>query len=121
MILAIPVINKEINSEIDDRFGRGEFFLIYNLENEEIKYIENIYKDEVTGAGQKVVKMLYEIGVEYLITPELGPKAKEALKGFGMEVYKRGNVESAKEGIDLFKSGKLEKDNLENNGILRKA
>lgn len=121
MIVAIPVVNKDIESEIDDRFGRGEYFLVYNMESEEIEYLENIYKDEVTGAGQKVVKMLYDRGVKCLITPELGPKAKEALKAFEMVVYKRGKVQSVKEGINLLKEGKLERDSLINNGILRKA
>lgn len=120
-MLAIPVIEKNINSLIDDRFGRAEYFLVLDLSTDKINFYENVFKDNNSGAGQKVVNFLNEKGVKYIISPELGPKAKIALKEFDIIVYKKGDIINIKEAIEAFKQKMLVQDLLVENTGLRKA
>lgn len=121
MKLAIPVTDKSIKASIDDRFGRAEYFLILDLSNDKVDFYENEFKDDNSGAGQKVVSFLNDKGVQYVITPELGPKAKVALKEFDIIVYKRGEITDIKEAIEAFKHRTLVQDSLVENMTLRKA
>lgn len=121
MKLAIPVTDNKIDTTIDDRFGRAEYFLILDLSSDKIDFYENKFKDDSSGAGQKVVNFLNEKEVKYLITPELGPKAKFALKEFNIVVYKKGELANIKEAIEAFKNRTLIQDFLEENMVLRKA
>lgn len=119
MILGIASAGKDLNSEIDDRFGRAEYFIIYNTEEDKFKVVENISKDDVSGAGQKAVKILYDEGVEAVVAPELGPKAKVAIKEFEIKVYKKAENKTINDAIKSFRNNSLEEEDLNRTGLRR--
>jgi predicted Fe-Mo cluster-binding NifX family protein len=54
MKIAISSIGKDLDSDVDGRFGRCNYFLIVELENKKIKNfnaIENTGKDQAGGAA----------------------------------------------------------------------
>lgn len=124
MIIGIPASENNITCEIDDRFGRCEYMALIEIEcraMKNIQFIENTFKDEVSGAGQKLCKFLFDNKVNFVIVPELGPKAKVALKEVGILAYKKDDISSIEEAIERFLKNSLESYPLEEAGGLRRA
>ncbi|WP_300278464.1 NifB/NifX family molybdenum-iron cluster-binding protein [Peptacetobacter sp.] len=107
MKLAIPVDEKNINSEVCISFGRTPYFLIYNTENGEEKYLDNSAIAASAGAGIKASQTIVDESVEILLTPRCGENAAEVLEAGDVKIY-RTFKGSAKENIDAFKENKLD-------------
>lgn len=88
-----------LDSEIDSRFGRCEYFIIIDIDNyriSSVKSIKNISAQEERGAGISAAELIGKQGANLLITGDVGPKADEILKQLEIEVYKKsGNVRVA--------------------------
>ncbi len=108
MKVAIASKGKGLNSEIDDRFGRAEYFVIIDLDTLEEETIENISKNESSGAGGNTVRALFNKKVDAIISPELGPKAVTAVQAFEIKVYKKGDFKIVKDVLKAFQNNELE-------------
>ncbi len=96
-------------SEVDERFGRCEYFVIFDTLINQFETIVNSAKEDASGAGSKAVAILSENGVDCAIVPELGPKAITAFEAFEIEAYKISNQKTVQEALDDFKSGIIKK------------
>ncbi len=108
MKVAITSKESTLDSKIDERFGRSEYFAIFDLENSKEYFIKNTAKDEESGAGGSAVRLLTKEGVDTLIAPHLGPKATTALNTFDVKVYSKGEYVYIKEAIEALKEDRLE-------------
>ncbi len=79
MKIAIASEKKEINSKIDERFGRCNFFYIYDTETKKGDFYENSHKDGNQGVGTKIVEYLANQSVSEIFATEIGDKASEML------------------------------------------
>ncbi len=70
----------------DVRFGRAAWFFIWNQETGEKEFLENPFKDASNGAGTKVSEKMIELGVEKVVSGDFGPKAKELLEKFNIQL-----------------------------------
>ena len=102
MTIAIPVSNENIDSAVDDRFGRCPFFCLYNLETKQIEFKENSLKNGSGGVGPQVVEFLANNGVNKVYAVEFGPKAKEMLDKLKMETQEVNSKQTVREIIELF-------------------
>ncbi|MDP3027642.1 MAG: NifB/NifX family molybdenum-iron cluster-binding protein, partial [Nanoarchaeota archaeon] len=97
-----------LESEVDARFGRCNYFLIVEIENKKIKdfkAIENTGKDQMGGAGITAGEILAKQQVDAIITVNLGPRAFSVFEQFKIKIYQgEGKV---KEVIQKFLDGKL--------------
>ncbi|WP_372713168.1 NifB/NifX family molybdenum-iron cluster-binding protein [Ilyobacter sp.] len=107
MKIAVASKGEGLKAEIDNMFGRAEYFVIVNSENMEVKTIENTAKNESNGAGGKAVKLLSNEGVEIIVAPELGPKAVTAVEAFKIKAYKKDSFKTVEEAVKAYKDGKL--------------
>ncbi len=91
----IAVCADEQNTEsiVSDRFARCNYYCVYDHEILDFSFIENLAKEEMSGAGVKAAKMISALGVKAILVPEVGPKAWDALEAFEIEVYKYNNKE----------------------------
>lgn len=121
MKIAICTSGNTIDDKLDMRFGRSESFIIYDDISKESFAIENTAKNESSGAGGTAVRLLSDNNVEVVITNEVGPKAKDALKAFEMKAYGIGRCLTVKEAIDEFAKGNLQLMSLEKPSGLRRA
>lgn len=94
-------------SPVADRFARAEYFVIYDHSTLSFTPIENDAKDESGGAGGKAVKLLNTHNVDVVLSPEVGPKALEALKAFEIEAYNYKHATTIKDAIYLYFEHKL--------------
>lgn len=108
MKIAICSNSQGIKSELAERFGRADYFVIYDLENQDVKTIENKAKNEPSGAGGSAVRSLSKEDVEIILVPELGPKAMDAIKAFEIKAYAYTKGATVENAIEEFKLGKLE-------------
>lgn len=106
MIIGIPVEKNMMEANISDHFGRTEFFLIWNSENEESSFINNDAINAQGGAGIKAAQLLVDNNVDAIISPRLGQNAFEVIDGADIKIYEsEGN--SIKENLDKLNNNKL--------------
>lgn len=106
MIVGIPADKKTMDGNISTHFGRTEFFLIFNTENDEAKFIDNDAMNAQGGAGIKAAQVLVDNNVDTIISPRLGQNAFEVIDGANIAIYE-SNGNSIKENISSLKEGKL--------------
>jgi len=108
--IAISSEGKSLESQVSAVFARCPYFLFVEVENQKIgttQIVENKNLDQMGGAGVAVAKLMAERNVKVVVAGNIGPRAFEVLKQFGIEVYfGRGKV---KEVLQEFIAGKLEK------------
>jgi predicted Fe-Mo cluster-binding NifX family protein len=108
MKIAISSTGKDLESNIDARFGRCNYFLIVEIEDKKIKNfkaIENTGKDQMGGAGITAGEIVAKQKVDVVITVSLGPRAFSVFEQFGIKAYQgEGKI---KEVVQNFINGKL--------------
>lgn len=114
MKVVIALEENKYEAQVDRRVGRAPYFLIIDIETNNYEIIENEAKDEVTGAGLKVIKNLVTLGIDVLIAGDVGPKAAVLIEEFDLPVYKLGELTSVDEVLKAFKEKKLEKFDFSN-------
>ena len=100
-----------MNSPMDSRFGRTEFFVIYDEETKNVESYDNrAIEGEAHGAGPKTAQKLAEYGAQVLITGNgPGGNAAAVLKTTGIEVYIGAGDLSVQTAYDAYKAGTLKK------------
>lgn len=107
MKIAIPVNEKSIEEKISDNFGRPNYYLIYNSESQEEKYVDNTAAQLSSGAGVKAAQILVDQKPDVLLTPRMGENAAIVVKTADIEIYKSLD-RSARENIEAYLNGELE-------------
>lgn len=97
----MPVSDKNMNSTVDDRFGRCPFFCLYNTESGQIDFLENNLKNGSGGVGPQVVEFLINKGVNRVYAVEFGPKAKDLLDKLKIETQVANCKQTVQEIIKL--------------------
>lgn len=108
MKLAIPVENKDENSNMYDRFGRSTFYAIYDVDTDSYEFVTNPASDARGGAGVQAVQFLISKEVTAVVAPQLGPNADNALKRANVEAF-QGEAISVKELVEKWKNNQLQK------------
>lgn len=86
MKIAIASKGKELSSQVDERFGRAEFFIITDKKGETIEeVIKNDSKNNSTGAGTSAASLIAEKQVSLLLAGNLGPKAQAVIDAAGIK------------------------------------
>ena len=88
MKIAIPVQEERVESKIGSVFGRAPFFAVYDPKDKSSVFKPNPAKDAESGAGIQAFKVMVDLGVDAVITSEVGPKALDLLKSRGIRVVK---------------------------------
>lgn len=73
-------------SDFDLRFGRAGWFCLLDEDSGETNFFKNEHKDASHGAGTKVVEKVVELGAGKVISGDFGPKAKELLEKFNIQM-----------------------------------
>jgi predicted Fe-Mo cluster-binding NifX family protein len=107
MKIAISSSGKDLDSQIDPRFGRCQYFIFADPDTMDSEALENVGLMASGGAGIQAAQFVAQKGVNALITGNLGPNAASALSAAGIKVYlvPGGTV---REVIEAFKAGRLQ-------------
>lgn len=107
MKIAVSSTGKNLDSQIDPRFGRCQYFVFVDPETMEFEAAENEGLMASGGAGVQAAQLVAQKGANALITGNLGPNASSALSASGIKVHlvSGGTI---REVIEVFKAGKLQ-------------
>lgn len=86
MKTVISSSGNNINSAFDRRFGRAAWFCIYDEETGNIEFIQNENMNAQNGAGTKSAQKMVELNVKKVISGDFGPKAKDLLDKFHIQM-----------------------------------
>ncbi len=107
MKIAVTSQGKTLESEIDPRFGRAQYIILIDGDNDNFEVIDNSAKLATGGAGIQAAQALSDKGIEVLITGNVGPNAIRGLKASGVKVY-TGASGLVKDAFKAYKEGKLD-------------
>jgi len=96
-----------LDSLVDPRFGRCQYFLIIDEEGKLIKTIENTGTRAMRGAGITAAQIVANEKVSVVITGNIGPNAFIVLSQTGIEVYPGALGMSCKKAFEEFNQGQL--------------
>jgi predicted Fe-Mo cluster-binding NifX family protein len=87
MKIAITAMGKDINSQMDPRFGRAQYILIVDERGTLLEAVDNSQNlNSMGGAGIQTAKSLADRKVDVLITGRCGPNAFRTLDAAGIKV-----------------------------------
>lgn len=106
MKVCITAHGETLDSPIDERFGRAEYFVLVDTETMRPEVISNSKAQDAHGVGIASGSLIASAGAEALLTGHCGPKALEVLAAGGVRVYNgaRGTI---RETIEAFRRGEL--------------
>jgi predicted Fe-Mo cluster-binding NifX family protein len=111
MKIAFTTKGTSWDSAMDPRFGRTEYFLLYDEENDKLTAYDNRdAANDAHGAGPKTAQKLFEFNPDVLITGNgPGGNAAAVLEKTGVKIYVGAGEMTAGEAYDAFKNNKLKK------------
>jgi predicted Fe-Mo cluster-binding NifX family protein len=76
MKVAITSTGNSPDANLDSRFGRCSYFVVYDTESRSTEFIPNPNKENVEGAGPASVQLVASRGVRKVVSGEFGAKVK---------------------------------------------
>ena len=111
MKIAVSAAGNTLDSLVDPRFGRCAYFIIADVEGNEIKNVKAIQNPAMAargGAGIQAAQLIASNKVEVLITGNIGPNAAGVLSSTGIKIVISMPGISVREAIEKYLKGELE-------------
>lgn len=98
-------------SPVDARFGRAQYFFIFDEAEDTVQVVNNTDINSVEhGAGPKTAGAIASLSADVLITGNgPGNNAASVLQKTGIEIYTGAGSMSVREAYSAYKSGSLKK------------
>jgi len=107
MTIAITAKAEGLGAEVDLRFGRASWFVLYDTETKTARTVDNRQSlNTASGAGIQAAETVSREGARCLITGHCGPNAFRALSSAGIKVY-NGAAGTVADAVAAFAQGIL--------------
>lgn len=95
--ICITSLGKDLEAEVDPKFGRAQYFLIVDPETMDVEPLENPNKDAAQGAGIQTAQLISGKNVAAVLTGDCGPNAQKILQSSGIKIITgvSGKIEDA--------------------------
>ncbi len=107
MKVAVSAIGPTLDTQVDPRFGRCQYFLIVEPDSMKFESVENSNASTSGGAGIAAAQMITGKGVEVVLTGNCGPNAYQVLSPAGIKVI-TGVSGTVQEAIRDYRAGKYQ-------------
>ncbi len=109
MKIAFTAKGTDWNSDIDPRFGRTDYILVYDEDGGNLTSVDNRGVETVAhGAGPGTAQKLFDLGPDVLITGNgPGGNAAAVLGRANLKIYAGAGGMTVKAAYDAFKRGEL--------------
>lgn len=106
MKICVTSEGNDLDSKVDQRFGRAKYFIFYDDETSLFEAVSNKNVDGTGGVGIQSAQLVAEKQAKIVLTGKVGPNASKALESAGIDVVL--DVEgSVKEALARFLTGEL--------------
>jgi len=106
MKIAFSATGKDLDAQIDPRFGRCAFFIIAETDDMSFEVFDNESIALGGGAGIQSSQFVASKGAEVVITGNIGPNAVRTLSAAGLKVI-LGQGGTVRGALEDFKAGRL--------------
>ena len=104
--IAVSSEGPTLDDAVDPRFGRAGGFVVVDLPDMTISYIDNGASQAMSmGAGIETAERMARAGVEVVLSGYVGPKAFEALTAAGIKGCQNVEGISVGEAVERFRKG----------------
>jgi predicted Fe-Mo cluster-binding NifX family protein len=115
MKVAVSARGSTPDSDIDERMGRAYWLMIYETKKNSWQAINNeASRNAIHGAGQQTADLLIDLGVEAVLTGEVGPRIFRMLNNAGIEIF-LGAAGTVMDTLVSWHDGELEQAKSANN------
>jgi predicted Fe-Mo cluster-binding NifX family protein len=110
MKIAVTSYGEDRACKIDRSFGRAKWFVIMDKETETFEAHSNRQNvNAAQGAGIQAAQNLSDLGVDIIVTGNVGPNAYKTLNAAAIRIFIVGkNIETVEEAISEWESGTLQ-------------
>jgi predicted Fe-Mo cluster-binding NifX family protein len=107
MKIAVTSKGRELESQVDPRFGRAAYILVVDSETFKFEVIDNqVNADAFKGAGIQAATQVHDKGGQVLLTGFCGPNAFKVLQAAQIEVANDASG-TVREAVDAYLNGQL--------------
>ena len=107
MKIAITSTGKDLDAQVDPRFGRATYIIVVDTDTLDFEVIDNSEnKNAFKGAGITAASSICDKGAKVLITGFCGPNAFKTLDSAGVKVANDATG-TIKDAIEDYKAGKF--------------
>jgi predicted Fe-Mo cluster-binding NifX family protein len=107
MKICVTAQGDNLDSGLDPRFGRCQYFLFVDKDTLEFEAVENPNIDTTGGAGVQSGQFVAGKEAKVVLTGNVGPNAFQTLKTAGIDVV-TGLSGSVREAIEKYRKGGVE-------------
>lgn len=105
--ICVTAVSDTLDAQVDQRFGRCQYFLIVDPETMESEAISNESSYAAHGAGIQAAQTVANSGTKVVITGNVGPNAFRVLSAAGIKIVS-GASGSVRDAIEKYKNGQLQ-------------
>ncbi len=106
MKIAISSSGPDLDSQVDPRFGRCQYFMIVDPDDMSFEAVPNGNLAQGSGVGIQSAKVVADKGAKAVLTGNVGPNAHRVLSEAGLDVM-TGVSGTVREATQRYKNGEL--------------
>jgi len=106
MKIAISSSGTSLDSNVDPRFGRCQYYIIYDTNTDSFEYVDNESRQAMGGAGIQASQFLVNKNIEAVISGNIGPNSYRVLSAASIKIYS-GVTGTVKDAVEKFKKDEL--------------
>jgi len=103
MRIAVTAQGNDMTAPVDPRFGRCQYFIIYDTDTHEVVVRANESAVK-SGAGIQSAQFMIDQEVQVVITGEVGPHALQVLQSAGIAI-RTTTARTVQEAVEQFLKG----------------
>lgn len=105
MKIAIPVEQKKMDSMVSATFGRTEYFLLMDLQTQEVQFLDSPFC-RGQSAGIQTAQLMIDHQVGVVVTARCGEKAVRLLNAGNIQIFQAVKA-TAQENLEFYCAGTL--------------